>query len=189
MTRDASSTPSSPQSQQHVQHQSPASLQTPVNSTLPVVAETLRKEDVFDPARLFGVTTLDVVRASTFIAHALGDNVDPNAFKVPVVGGHSGATILPLCSQAGSSVELDEVLGGGGCYSSGDEIVKSKQGAGSATTCIAYAGFRFVGAVLAARNGDSVTKEAYVYLPGIPGGKEIAAELGVEYVCCEDCAG
>lgn len=90
----------------------------PVNSTLPVVAETLRKEDVFDPARLFGVTTLDVIRASTFIAHALGDNVDPNAFKVPVVGGHSGATILPLCSQAESSVELDEVLWGGGCYSS-----------------------------------------------------------------------
>lgn len=71
----------------------------------------------------------------------------------------------------------------------GDEIVKNKQGAGSATTCIAYAGFRFVEAVLAARHGDSVTIEAYVYLPGIPGGKEIAAELGVEYFCCEDCAG
>ncbi|BCR88568.1 uncharacterized protein ACHE_41132S [Aspergillus chevalieri] len=44
-----------------------------VNSTLPVAAETLRKAGVFNPARLFSVTTSDVVRVSTFIAHALGD--------------------------------------------------------------------------------------------------------------------
>lgn len=85
----------------------------PVNSTLPVAAETLRKAGVFDPARLFGVTNLDVVRASTFIAHALGDTIDPKTFKVPVIGGHSGATILPLYSQAEPSVGLDgELLGG-----------------------------------------------------------------------------
>lgn len=63
----------------------------------------------------------------------------------------------------------------------GDEIVKSKQGAGSATTCMAYAGFRFVKAILKARSGHAVTEEAYVYLPGISGGKEIATELGVEF--------
>lgn len=63
----------------------------------------------------------------------------------------------------------------------GDEIVKSKQGAGSATTCMAYAGFRFVKAILAAKNGETVTEEAYVYLPGVPGGEKIATELGVDY--------
>lgn len=63
----------------------------------------------------------------------------------------------------------------------GDEIVQSKQGAGSATTCMAYAGFRFVKALLAARAGTPATEEAYVYLPGVPGGKEIAARIGVDY--------
>lgn len=63
----------------------------------------------------------------------------------------------------------------------GDEIVKSKQGAGSATTCMAYAGFRFVRAILTAKSGSPVTEEAFVYLPGIPGGKETAANLGVDY--------
>lgn len=63
----------------------------------------------------------------------------------------------------------------------GDEIVKSKQGAGSATTCMAYAGFRFVQALLRAKNGDPVVEEAYVYLPGISGGKEIAAQIGVDF--------
>lgn len=46
---------------------------------------------------------------------------------------------------------------------------------------MAYAGFRFVNALMAARSGSPVTEEAYVYLPGIPGGKDIAANLGVEY--------
>lgn len=46
---------------------------------------------------------------------------------------------------------------------------------------MAYAGFRFVKALLAGKNGQPITEEAFVYLPGIPGGKEIAAELGVDY--------
>lgn len=79
----------------------------PVNSTVPVAAEALRRGGAFDPTRLFGVTTLDVVRASTFIAHALGDETDPKSFKVPVIGGHSGATILPLYSQSEPKVDID----------------------------------------------------------------------------------
>ncbi|KAJ5722666.1 malate dehydrogenase [Penicillium malachiteum] len=156
----------------------------PVNSTLPIAAETLKKAGVFEPTRLFGVTTLDVVRASTFAAHALGNGASPKDFKVPVVGGHSGATILPLYSQAEPPVNLsEEVLASviNRVQFGGDEIVKSKNGAGSATTCMAYAGFRFVQAILAAKNGDSVTEEAFVYLPGILGGKEIAAEIGVDF--------
>ncbi|RDH36297.1 malate dehydrogenase [Aspergillus welwitschiae] len=154
----------------------------PVNSTVPVAAETLKRAGVFDPTRLFGVTTLDVVRASTFAAHAT--NTDPKAYKVPVIGGHSGATILPLYSQAQPPVDLDdETLAAviKRVQFGGDEIVKSKQGAGSATTCMAYAGFRFVKAILAAMAGETVTEEAYVYLPGVPGGDEIAAKLEVDY--------
>jgi len=67
-------------------------ITNPVNSTLPIAVETLKKHGVFNPAKVFGVTTLDVVRASTFVAHAL-DLPDPKKFKIPVVGGHSGATI------------------------------------------------------------------------------------------------
>ena len=80
----------------------------PVNSTLPVATEALRKGGVFDPTRIFGVTTLDVVRASTFAAHTLYENINPKDIKVPVIGGHSGATILPLYSQAQPPVNLDD---------------------------------------------------------------------------------
>lgn len=64
-------------------------------------------QGAFEPTRLFGVTTLDAVRASTFIAQALGSDADPKGFKVPVIGGHSGATILPLYSQSEPRVNVD----------------------------------------------------------------------------------
>jgi malate/lactate dehydrogenase len=57
----------------------------------------------YHPTRLFGVTTLDVVRAEAFIAELLG--ADPKDVTVPVVGGHAGATILPLLSQVRALAE------------------------------------------------------------------------------------
>lgn len=44
-------------------------ITNPINSTVPIAAEILKKEEAYNPKRLFGVTTLDVVRANTFIAH------------------------------------------------------------------------------------------------------------------------
>ena len=82
-------------------------ITNPVNSTLPIAVETLKKHNVYNPAKVFGVTTLDVIRASTFVAHAL-NKPDPQEFKVPVVGGHSGATILPLFSQCKPVVTLTD---------------------------------------------------------------------------------
>ena len=73
-------------------------ISNPVNSTVPIAAEVLKKNKCFDPTRLFGVTSLDVVRAQTFVAEVVGES-DPRKFTVPVVGGHSGETIVPLLSQ------------------------------------------------------------------------------------------
>ena len=43
-------------------------ISNPVNSTVPIAAEIFKKAGTYDPKRLFGVTTLDVVRAKTFYA-------------------------------------------------------------------------------------------------------------------------
>ena len=84
-----------------------------MNSTLPIAAEALRRAGAFEPTHLFGITTLDVVRASTFAAHAISNSSSPKGFKVPVIGSHSGGTILPIYSQAEPPVNLsDEVLAG-----------------------------------------------------------------------------
>ncbi|RAH68840.1 LDH C-terminal domain-like protein, partial [Aspergillus aculeatinus CBS 121060] len=153
-----------------------------VTSTVTVAAATLQQARVFQPARLFGVTTLDVVRAFVFTGQAL--STDPTRLRVPVIGGHSGATIVPLYSQAQPPIHAEEATLAGLVHRvqfGGDETVTSKQGAGSATTCMAYAGLRFVKAVLAGSRGEDVTEEAFVYVPGSEGGREMAEELGVEY--------
>lgn len=41
-----------------------------MNSTVAIASEVLKKKGVYDPRRVFGVTTLDVVRANSFIAEA-----------------------------------------------------------------------------------------------------------------------
>ena len=73
-------------------------ISNPVNSTVPIAAEIFKAAGTFDPKKLMGVTTLDVVRANTFVAEANG--LDVKDVDVPVVGGHAGVTILPLLSQA-----------------------------------------------------------------------------------------
>lgn len=79
-------------------------ISNPVNSTVPIFAEVLKKAGVFDEKRLFGVTTLDVVRASRFLGEI--KNADPKNVKVTVVGGHSGVTIVPLLSQTAEGKDV-----------------------------------------------------------------------------------
>lgn len=50
-------------------------ISNPVNSTVPIAAEVFKKAGTYDEKRLFGVTTLDVVRAKTFYAGKANVNV------------------------------------------------------------------------------------------------------------------
>ena len=79
-------------------------ISNPVNSTVPITAEVFKSKGVYDPKKLFGVTTLDVVRASRFISQI--KKSDPAHESILVVGGHSGETIVPLFSQAQPSVNI-----------------------------------------------------------------------------------
>lgn len=128
-------------------------ITNPVNSTVPIAAEVLKKAGTFDPARLFGVTTLDIVRAKTFVAGVRGLN--PFDINVNVVGGHSGPTIVPLLSQTGLQFTEEEIQAlTQRIQYGGDEVVKAKDGAGSATLSMAYAGAEFCFSLLKAIRGD-----------------------------------
>jgi len=159
-------------------------ISNPVNSTVPISAEVLKKAGVFDPKKLFGVTTLDVVRAETFVQDITGER-DPAATVIPVIGGHSGETIVPLFSQAKPKVEipedkLDALVNR--VQFGGDEVVKAKDGAGSATLSMAYAGFRFAERVIKAAKGEKgVVEPTFVYLPGVSGGDAIKEETGCDF--------
>jgi malate dehydrogenase len=129
-------------------------ISNPVNSTVPICAEVFKAKGVYNPRRLFGVTTLDVVRASRFISSI--KNTDPANERVTVVGGHSGVTIVPLLSQAGHgdlpTEARDQLVQR--IQFGGDEVVKAKGGAGSATLSMAMAGARFTESLLKAAQGE-----------------------------------
>ena len=128
-------------------------ISNPVNSTVPVFAETMKRQGVHDPNKVIGVTTLDLVRANTFVAENQG--FDVNSMNVPVIGGHAGTTILPLLSQVpGANFTQEDIAAlTHRIQFGGDEVVKAKDGAGSATLSMAYAAWKFTSRLLEAMSG------------------------------------
>jgi malate dehydrogenase len=118
----------------------------------------------FDPRRVFGVTTLDLVRANTFVSEAAGISVDD--IHVPVIGGHAGASILPVISQTTPPVEFDQATIEALTHriqNGGTEVVKAKAGAGSATLSMAKAGAQFAANLIKANNGEEgIIEYAYI---------------------------
>jgi len=139
-----------------------ALIVNPVNSVVPAMCELYKKKGL-DPKKIVGVTTLDCVRANKFVHEITGDAID--GINIPVVCGHAGATILPLFSQDASGkkipadklVDLDKRV-----QDAGTEVVNAKNGKGSATLSMAYAGARFGSAVLRGLAGEDTIECAYV---------------------------
>jgi len=134
-----------------------AIISNPVNSTVPIFAEQMKKLGTYDANRVFGVTTLDIVRAQTFLADATG--LDVASLKIPVIGGHAGASILPVLSQSTPPVKphlSEEQIAAltTRIQNGGTEVVMAKAGAGSATLSMAKAGAQFAISLIKAMKGE-----------------------------------
>lgn len=157
-----------------------ALITNPVNSTVPVAAQ------VFDPNRIFGVTTLDIVRAQTFVSEL--KNLDVDKTKIKVIGGHSGITIIPLLSQTKPTVqfgdkEIESLTTR--IQNAGTEVVEAKAGAGSATLSMAHAGNHFVKHLLGAYQGKrKIVQCTYVKSNAMSGVDYFASpvQLGIDGV-------
>ncbi len=138
-------------------------ITNPVNTTVAIAAEVLKKAGVYNKNKLFGVTTLDVIRSETFVGEL--KNRNPLQVSVPVIGGHSGVTILPLLSQV-QDIELtdDEVaVLTPRIQNAGTEVVAAKAGGGSATLSMGQAACRFALSLVRALQGENGMVEcAYV---------------------------
>ena len=138
-------------------------ITNPVNTTVAIAAEVLKKAGVYDKNKLFGVTTLDIIRSNTFVAELKGKQ--PTDIEVPVIGGHSGVTILPLLSQIpGVSFTEQEIADlTKRIQNAGTEVVEAKAGGGSATLSMGQAAARFGLSMVRALQGESnVVECAYV---------------------------
>jgi len=139
-----------------------ALIVNPVNSVVPAMAELYKKKGL-DPKKIVGVSTLDIVRANKFVAEITG--ADPNDIDIPVIGGHAGVTIMPVFSQDKHACKIKEAdipALDAHVQNAGTDVVNAKNGKGSATLSMAYAGSRLGKAVLAGLNGTPTTECAYV---------------------------
>eukprot|EP01134_Creolimax_fragrantissima_P003483 CFRG3483T1 len=165
-------------------------IANPVNSTVPITAEVFKAAGVYNPRKIFGVTTLDVVRANKFVGDAKGS--DPQATNVPVIGGHAGITILPILSQVTPKADFNDAERDAltvRIQNAGTEVVEAKAGTGSATLSMAFAGARFAGNVLRGLDGDynvecsyvesDVTSAKYFSTPIVLGPRGLEANLGL----------
>lgn len=146
-------------------------ISNPVNSTVPIAVEELKRLGVFNPKKVFGVTTLDNLRLEQFLACKLG--LDPADLKgdVLTIGGHSGDSIVPVINSWVKSLSADD-------YNElihrvqfgGDEVVQAKEGKGSATLSMSVAAYRFVCSILQALNGETVKDVSFVKVNELPTG-------------------
>ena len=138
-------------------------LTNPINSLFPLFAEIYRRKGIDNSSRLFGVTSLDSIRAATFVSQSL--HIPPDLCSVPVIGGHAGATIIPLLSQLRSEVydQLNVPVVTKRIQFGGDEVVAAKEGGGSATLSTAYAVASFTTSLLHAMDGEKgVIEHAFI---------------------------
>lgn len=171
-------------------------ISNPVNSLVPVAVETFKRIGTFDASKIMGVTTLDLVRAETFFGDYMNNarlsSLGSKQFDkrrmhkvVSVIGGHSGQTIVPIVllkplvyimKQEDYKGLINRVQYGG------DEVVKAKEGTGSATFSMAFAGYRFAEAILKSIQRESIDDlgyiPAYVYLPNLKNGTDVQKKLG-----------
>lgn len=138
-------------------------ITNPVNTTVAIAAEVLKNAGVYNKNKLFGITTLDVIRAEEFVAKKKG--LPAEHIRVNVIGGHSGSTILPLLSQVqGVQFSHQEVIDlTERIQNAGTEVVNAKAGGGSATLSMARAASIFgVNLVHALLGKQGIIQNAYV---------------------------
>ncbi|KAF6208410.1 hypothetical protein GE061_016866 [Apolygus lucorum] len=77
---------------------------SPVNSMMTLFSEVQRRNGTFNCDRVMGVTSVDTMRASTVLARHL--NLDPEKVHLPVIGGSSPDTRIPLFSQSRPAITV-----------------------------------------------------------------------------------
>lgn len=143
-------------------------ISNPVNSTVPIAVEELKKLGVYNPKKLFGITTLDNLRLEEFLSNEIKDNkISTNDLynDVITIGGHSGDSIVPIINSWFKNFNNEDYLKlVKRVQFGGDEVVKAKDGKGSATLSMATAAYRFIDNLLDVidSNNKSIKEVAFV---------------------------
>jgi malate/lactate dehydrogenase len=73
-------------------------LGSPLDMTVPIFSETLKKHNIYDKRKVIGIMTPEIMIAQNHISQYLNISVD-RISKIPVIGGHRKGNLSPLLSQ------------------------------------------------------------------------------------------
>lgn len=163
----------------------------PINALVPNFNKILTKLCGFDTSsKILGITKLDSVRAVTFLHTSLREHdihlpLSMFNFPVPVVGGHAGTTIVPLYSHSLKSEYLDNIERlklVRRVQQGGDEVVRAKNGQGSATMAMAFAGVKVIADLYKVYADQEKTIEGIFYVAAKgPGSDKLLKLVDCQY--------
>lgn len=139
----------------------------PINSIIPLASVILHKYNSYNPFKLFGITHIDTARSKSYVANALQANA--RHLKIPVIGGHSEESVVPLFSNLSPTFYTIDA-----CQAnmltrlirkSGSEVMTKKLGIDSSTIAMAWSVNEFVDKMVDAIRGEEVEVNCYTANP------------------------
>ncbi|CAB0010151.1 unnamed protein product [Nesidiocoris tenuis] len=127
---------------------------TPVNCLLPMMSQLLAKNGCYDHNKVLGTTTVDTVRASALLASRL--RLDPREVVLPVIGGSSENSRVPVFSQARPFFSIKPEIKSNLITEirRGDSIVLANKGSPEVLNR-AHSTVRFLNSIMSGLNGQS----------------------------------
>nr|XP_026491757.1 uncharacterized protein LOC113397563 [Vanessa tameamea] len=134
----------------------------PINILVPMATEVIRNHGDYDPKKIFGITSVDLFTAQAMYASI--NNINPEDCNVPVIGGHSNETVIPLLSQSKPACNLNQksIEEFTAKFRSQEDLVTNYKKGWSPTLSIAYGVSIFVQGILNALDGRSNQIHAYI---------------------------
>lgn len=162
-----------------------------LNSILPLASALLFKNDVYDAQKVIGITNIDTARSRSLAAQVL--KVDPGLLKIPVIGGHSVDTVVPLFSNicpTHLSIEASQAnMLTCMVRKAPGEVLSRKNNTQPDTLAMAWAIGEFVNALLKAILGEVIVFNCYCANPHFGtryfAGPCIIGPKGIQSTCQE----
>ncbi|XP_078032515.1 malate dehydrogenase, mitochondrial [Augochlora pura] len=141
----------------------------PINSLIPLAMEMYKRAGVHEYNRLFGVISLDCLRANSLLAEVVG--VEPECVSIPMIGGSCSKTCVPIFSRAKpcNMISQAEARRLTRAVRSIDEEISKRDAKGTASIATAFGAARFCMSLCKAlRHQRGVVEHAYVRSCAIP---------------------
>ncbi|CAG9792089.1 unnamed protein product [Diatraea saccharalis] len=161
----------------------------PINCVIPFVSTLMFSYGTYNPYKICGITHVDTARCRTFVASVL--KASPYYLQVPVIGGHSEETIVPLfsniipssfCVDACKAEALTRVL-----RKASTEVLNHKAGKDSSVLCMAWSIAEFADRMVTALCGYESVVNCYSANPHFGtrffSGPTIVGPRGIIRVC------